>query len=90
MRVLFSPIRSDDTVKYELQNNMVTITFNGRKEVYDFTDMPEGVLEDFETDFPYKFVVSASKEKGVLSIVLLNFIGKNATDKERFPDWIEV
>lgn len=90
MQVLYSPVRSDEVVEYIFNGDILTILYNNEQEEYDFTNMPDGILEDFISSFPYKFLISAEKTDGVLYLTLLNFIGKDAFETERFPDWIEV
>ncbi|CAM3442613.1 hypothetical protein [Marinicrinis lubricantis] len=59
-------------------------------DIFDFADMPNGILDGVETTLKYNPIISAKRENGVLHLELLNFIGEDATEQEKFPDWQEV
>ena len=58
-------------------------------ELFDFTGLPDGVAEVhlFETDLPINPFVSAKRVNGILELELINYIGANASEQERFPKW---
>ena len=43
-----------------------------------------------ETVLEYNPILKATKVDGILSVELLNFISEDATEEEKFPEWIEV
>ena len=91
MKVFFSPQFSERVLKYEFNNDVVTVTLNGVTEVFDFTGMPNGVADSIESEaFNFNPVISAKKENNILYLKLINFIGVDATEEERFPEWVEV
>ncbi|MGG0718664.1 hypothetical protein ABE096_13865 [Robertmurraya massiliosenegalensis] len=90
MRVLYSPIRSDDKLSYEFVGDEITVTLNGQSEIFDFADMPNGRLENVETDLPINPIVNAEKIDGELFVTLVYFHGPTATHDELYPQWQEV
>ena len=57
------------------------------QDTFDFSDLPDGVLEDVKTTLSINPIISAKKENGELYVKLLNFIDTDATEEERFPEW---
>lgn len=96
MNIKYSPQRNDDRIQYEITGDKITATYEVLdttelyKDTFDFTNMSDGVLENVETVLPINPILFAKGEKGVLYIELLHFIGADATEEERFPDWMEV
>ena len=95
MKVLMSPqVRFDGKkIKYEFDKDIVKASFDGKEDIFDFSDMPDGVVElpmrDVETTLDINPIMSVRKEVGVLYIELMNCIDTNATEEERFPEWYE-
>lgn len=87
MKVLYSPCRSDKKIKYDINGEIIKVTFQGVTDTFDFTDTPDGKLDSVKTNLKINPIISAERVNGELKIVLLNFIGQDATDEERFPDW---
>lgn len=89
MRVKYSPIRSDDTITHEFENDVVTITIGNETDIFDFTSFADGeaVVSEFETTLPLNPFVSVKRENGELFIEVINYISANATYEERFPKW---
>ena len=91
MKVYFSPQVSDERIDYTFENDVITATLNGVTETFDFSEMPNGVADSIESEvFDFNPVISAKKENGTLYVELLNFIDGDATEEERYPEWIEV
>jgi hypothetical protein len=98
MKILYSPqVNTKDTLEYLFESDKITVTYNGEVDVFDFTDMPDGRVNSYDrrnelivTTLPTCPIYEAVKQDGVLSVVLLKFIGEEATEEERFPTWIEV
>lgn len=99
MRVLYSPqVNEQDTLNYEFVGDKITVTYNGEVDIFDFTGMPNGCsISSYDrndvgikSDLPIDPIIKAEKVNGVLQVELINFIGLDATEEERFPDWIEV
>lgn len=96
MKVLMSPqVRFDGKkIQYEFGKDIIRAKFNNKEDVFDFSDMPDGVVElpmrDIDTILDINPIMSVRKEGGVLYIELMNCIDTNATEEERFPQWFEV
>lgn len=87
MQVLYSPQRSDNALRYEFDGEVITVYLNDEQDMFDFSQVPEGKLKAVETTLPINPIVSAERKEGVLYVELLNFIGEDATEEERFPKW---
>ena len=94
MRIMKSPqIRFDDThFTFVFERETVTATLGSESEIFDFEGFPDGEMDSFlvETVLKYNPIISAKKVDGILSVELLNFISEDATEEEKFPEWIEV
>lgn len=90
MQVLYSPQRADEKIKYTFNGEVITATFRGKTDTFDFTNMPNGKAEEINTTLDVNPIVSAERKEGVLYVKLLNFIGLDATEEERFPNWKEI
>lgn len=100
MRIKYSPcvIDNNKMITYIFEAEKVIATYEEETDIFDFFGMPEGELKtnyltgetDIETVLNVNPIVSAKKENGILSIELKNYILPNATEEEKFPDWIEM
>ena len=93
LRVFFSPIVGlADQIQYTFDKNKITATYKGTVDTFDFTGMPDGQLElsTLETTLELSPIISAERIDGVLYVELLNPISDDATEFQRFPEWIEV
>lgn len=89
MNIKYSPVRSDDTITHEFENDVVTITIGEETDTFDFSTFSDGeaVVSEFETNLSINPFVSVRRENGELFIEVMNYIGKDATEAERFPQW---
>lgn len=90
MRILYSPQRHDDVIEYVFENDIIHATHNGQTDTFDFSQMPDGEATSIETTLPVNPILSARRVDGVLEVVLLKWIGPDASEEERFPKWQEV
>ena len=91
MFIKYSPQVSERVLTYEFNGEVITATMNGVTETFDFSDMPNGVADYIESEvFDFPPVLSAKKENDILYLELINFIGEEATEEEKFPEWFEV
>ena len=90
MKILFNPQRNDNLLLYEFENETITATYNGQTEVFDFFDMPNGVVGNVETELPVNPIMKAERVEGELCVELLYYHGVNANQDELFPKWKEV
>jgi hypothetical protein len=90
MNILFSPIRSNFNISYTFGNDSITAVIDGQSDTFDFSAMPNGVLDEITTTLNPNPIISAERKEGVLSVVLLNPIGEDATEAEKNPEWTVV
>ena len=99
MKILYSPCISEEIIRYTFNGEKIIAEIDEEIDEFDFTDMPDGILETFnfrtgeslvETILEHNPILSAKREKGILYVELLNFITEDATKEEKFPNWIEV
>lgn len=92
------PLNSDDRIKYEFEEDIIKVTLpDGTSDVFDFTKFPDGELqlEDengnslIDTELTFNVIISAKRVDGELSVELVNYIGDDASESERFPEWID-
>ena len=94
MRILMHPqvMFEDKRFDFGFSGESITATFDGETDNFDFSGLPDGEV-DFSTvvtTLSYNPIIIARRVDGVLSVELLNFISEDASDDERFPEWIEV
>lgn len=100
MKIYLSPTvppNSIDRIKYEFEEDIIKVTLpDGTSDVFDFTEFPDGELqlEDengnslIDTELTFNVIISAKRVNGELSVKLVNYIGVDAPEHERFPEWI--
>lgn len=96
MDILLLPqARETNKIWYEIEHQKITATINGVTDTFDFTDMPDGVLETHDEDGNILIETSletipisrAVKENGVLYIDLLFSIDSDEDDDRLlFPE----
>lgn len=87
MKVLFSPQRSNEKLNTEINQEVITVKLDNQTDVFDFSSLPDGEARNIDTVLPINPIISANRKNGELSVVLLNFVGENATPEELFPQW---
>jgi hypothetical protein len=92
IKVLYSPqVNNIDKLVYEFNGEVLNIHLNDQTDTFDFSECPEGRVDNIEHDFPIDNIIEdAYRENGILHLKLLSMIGHDATYEECFPDWIEV
>lgn len=92
MRILLTPQVNDITISYSFSGEIITATIGEVTDTFDFSGFPDGEINfnDIETILPSHPVIEAKRENGILSVQLLNCISEDATNEEKFPEWIEV
>lgn len=94
MFIKYSPCVSfDDThLTFAFEGETVTATLGSESDIFDFSGFPDGRTDSsmVETILAHNPIISAERVDGILSVELLNFISEDATEEEKFPEWIEV
>ena len=74
IKIIEVPQRADIKISYEVNGEILEITIDKVKETFDFTGLPDGVMEEIEvTSLPINPILSAKKVDGVLTVELLRF-----------------
>lgn len=60
------------------------------RDTFDFSSMPDGIAQEINTILPFNPILRAERVDGVLSVELIKYVGPDATEQERFPEWMEV
>ena len=94
MRIYKSPQVGTDEKRFEFEfsGEMIIATFDSVSDTFDFTGLPDGEADYsmIETVLKYNPILKATKVDSILSVELLNFISEDATEEEKFPQWVEV
>lgn len=79
MKIIETPQRSDKhIISHKIKDDVLTITINDESEVFDFTGLPNGELDEIEVEtLPINPIVSAKKENGELEVTLLRFYNQD-------------
>lgn len=90
MRVRYSPQRSDKNIEYQFFGDVITVTIGSQTDTFDFSGIPDGILQTATTTLPFNPIIGARRTNGVLELELLRFHGQNPSYNELFPEWEEV
>lgn len=95
VKILYSPVvglEGQEQLIYTIEDEVLTVSYGLETDEFDFTDLPEGSLDcsDVDSTLSVQPIRSARKENGILYLELLHFISEDATDEEKFPEWVEV
>lgn len=87
MKLLYRPQIDTENLTYKFYEDKIEATFKGEIDIFDFTDMPNGVAIDIETILEFNPILVAERIEGVLHIELINLISEDATQIEKYPVW---
>lgn len=82
MNIYLSPIVSDKRQTIKFNDEIIQIAVDNTVYEYDFSNLVDGKMTS-----PTEHVLSAKREDGELSVEIINYIGANATEEEKFPQW---
>lgn len=96
MIIKLSPqVRDDNKIWYKVEEQKITATIDGVLDTFDFTDMPNGELQLYDTEGESIIettldevpILSAKKIDGVLTVEILFSIDTDEQDKRLlFPE----
>ena len=96
MKILFSPqVRDDDKIWYEIEYQKIIATINGVTDTFDFTGMPNGKLQLYNSDGESMIestldeipILGAEKKDGVLTVEILFSVDIDEKDERLlFPE----
>lgn len=91
MLILYSPVRNDKEILYVFEGETITAELNGVTDLFDFSVLGEGdTIINVETTLDINPIIHATREDGVLKVELVYYHGRDASEEERFPEWMEV
>ena len=100
MKILLSPqVRDNSKVWYEIKENKITATINNVTDTFDFTDMPNGKLQFYDSNGESMIestldevpILGAEKKDGVLTVEILFSIDIDEKDERLlFPEPMSV
>jgi hypothetical protein len=97
MKILYSPqLNEIDILNYHFESEKITATLNGQSDIFDFSQMPNGKAmggyqeAPITTNLGINPIVEAIRENGILKVTLVNFIGMDASEEDKFPNWKDV
>ena len=91
MRVKLTPqYNPSHKISYTFGNDSFVAEMDGKTDTFDFSKVSVLNTRQIKTSLPINPVVQVERVKGELFITLINYIGEDVTDKERFPQFLEV
>lgn len=88
MKIKYRPQVNSEKIEYIFKGETITVKYKDGTDTFDFTNMPDGISENIETDLEINPIVLAKKENGTLWVELINFIEEHETRQEvLFPNW---
>lgn len=91
MKIYLSPQVNQEKIIYEFEDKSFTATVKDMTDTFDFSEFSDGQLDvqSVETSLEINPILSAEIVDGELSVELVNYIGTDAPEHERFPEWID-
>lgn len=80
----------DRVITYTFENEAITATVDGVTDSFDFSKMSKIDPRLIKTALPFNPIVHAERVGGELYVTLINYINKQATEMELFPEFMEV
>ena len=77
-------------IKYTFGQDSFVVEMDGVTDTFDFSKVSEVDPRQIKTSLPINPVVHVERLSGVLQLTLINYINEEATETERFPQFMEV
>lgn len=91
VRVLYNPKRGDDEILYTFEGEVVIAEYKGVTDTFDFSELKDGdLVVDIKTTLETNPITRVARKDGIIHLFLVHFHGKDATEEERYPEWMEV
>ena len=83
INIIETPQRADTKVEYMINNEVLTVKIGDAEEIFDFTDLEEGITEEIITEvLSINPIISAEKTGDIINIKVIRFYGED--EKEVF------
>lgn len=73
IKVIETPIRSENQLSYEIEDDVISITLNGITESVDFTGLPEGKAQEITFDHFETPIYHAEKSGETIEVTIARF-----------------
>ena len=91
MKVKLTPqYNPNQVIKYTFGADSFAAEMDGISDTFDFSKVNELNPRQIKTSLPVNPVVHVERVSGVLQLTLINYINEEATETERFPQFMEV
>ena len=91
MKVKLTPqYNPNQVIKYTFGADSFVAEIGGITDTFDFSKVNELNPRQIKTSLPVNPVVHVERMSGVLQLTLINYINEEATETERFPQFMEV
>lgn len=85
INLVYTPQRAEIKASYEISSDILTVTIDESMEVFDFTELEEGIAEEIVIEeLPINPIVSAKKNGDTVDIKVIKFYGED--EKEVFEN----
>lgn len=83
MKIIYTPQRSDRKAEYSFSGESITATIKDQSDTFDFSEMPDGFADSFDSILDPCPVRSAERINGELTVTLLHWYGADAGEEEK-------
>ena len=91
MKVKLTPqYNPNQVIKYTFGADSFVAEMGGISDTFDFSGVSELSPRQIKTTLPMNPVVQIERVNGELQLTLINYINDEATETERFPEYMEV
>ena len=74
INLIYTPQRSDIKVKYEIDNDILTVKIDEIEEIFDFTGLAEGFAEEITVEhLPINPIISVEKIGNAVDVKAIRF-----------------
>ena len=92
MNILFRPQINPyvESFQFHFEGEIITVTQGEEKDIFDFSEIPDGMVDGVETTLLVNPIIRARRENGVLYVELKKLYEDEVPIDEQFPEWMEV
>ena len=90
IKILYTPQVNAPQFTYTFGADTVAASLDSASDIFDFSTLPDGVATGITSTLAECPVKGAERIAGVLHITLLSSITEEATEAEKYPDWVVV
>ena len=77
INLIYTPQRADFKADYIVNNDVLTVTIDDKKEIFDFTGLEEGIAEEIIAEIlPINPIMSVEKTDNTVNVTVSRFYGE--------------